>query len=173
MSLNGFWTICFDGFKLLMCICTPISNHFTQVCHKVPYLCVRLKNTNTLQYADHTVIYTGQKDVKKLSKLLNEDLEAILILFFEKELLANLKNGKTESMLFGTGQRLSRINEGLELFYREQNIRSTDKYKYLGNIVDPSLTLNDNFEAKYKTALKCLKLLSRAPNPLLLRYTTC
>jgi len=120
-----------------------------------------LKNSNTLQYADDTVIYIGHKDIKQLSKLLNEDLSAISNFFYENELLANLKKGKTESMLFGTNQRLSKINHGLELFYREQIIKNTDSYKYLGNIVDPSLTLNTDFDAKYKKASNRLKLLAR------------
>ena len=120
-----------------------------------------LKNSETLQYADDTVIYTAHKDISQLSNLLNEDLISISNYFYENELLANLKKGKTESMLFGTNQRLSKTPKQLELFYRGERINNTDSYKYLGNTVDPSLTLNANFDAKYKNASKRLKLMAR------------
>ena len=120
-----------------------------------------LKNAKSLQYADDNVIYTAHKDINQLSKLLNEDLNSISNFFYENELLANLKKGKTETMLFGTSKRLSKINQGLELFYREERINNTESYKYLGNTVDPTLTLNSDFDAKYKNASKRLKLMAR------------
>lgn len=120
-----------------------------------------LKNTDTLQYADDTVIFTGHKDVSQLSKLINEDLDTISHFFYENELLANLKKGKTESMLFGTNQRLKKVNQGLDLFYRGEKINNTDSYKYLGNIVDPTLTLNPDFDAKHKNASRRLKLMAK------------
>jgi len=65
----------------MLMIYTLTYNHFVQVCHKVSYLdpynfssyfstlpqdC--LECTDTLQYADDTVIYTGHKDIKDFSK---------------------------------------------------------------------------------------------------------
>ena len=71
-----------------------------------------------IQYADDTVIYLGHKNVNEISKLLNEDLDLISTYFNENELLMNLKKGKTETMLFGTSQRLSKLDSSLELYYR-------------------------------------------------------
>lgn len=120
-----------------------------------------LKNAETLQYADDTVIYAAHKDIDQLTNLLNEDLVSVSNYFHENELLANLKRGKTEAMLLGTNQRLSKTPRGLELYYRGEKINTTDSYNYLGNIVDPTLSLNPNFDAKYKNASKRLKLMAR------------
>ena len=64
-------------------------------------------------------------------------------------------------MLFGTTRRLSKAENGLNLFYRGDLIQNTEQYKYLGNIVDPSLTLNTDFDQKYKKVTKRLRLLSK------------
>ena len=110
----------------------------------------QIKNSEIIQYADDTVIYLADKDVTEIAKLLNEDLEAISGYFYESELLMNLKKGKTESMLFGTSQRLSKLDTTLQLYYRGEKVYNTDTYKYLGNIVDPALNLNLDFDQKYR-----------------------
>jgi hypothetical protein len=131
-----------------------------------------LINTESIQYADDTVIFAADKDVNHLSSVLNEDLSAISNFFYENELLANLKKGKTEAMLFGTSKRLSKINHGLELYYREEQITNTDNYKYLGNIVDSTLTLNEDFDRKYKSTTKRLNLMSKV-RPFLTKICCC
>ena len=124
-------------------------------------LSTQLKNSNMIQYADDTVIYLGHKNVNEISKLLNEDLDLISTYFNENELLMNLKKGKTETMLFGTSQRLSKLDSSLELYYRGERVNCTDKYKYLGNVVDPALNLNSDFDQKYKKASSRLRLLTK------------
>ena len=66
--------------------------------------------------------------------------------------MLNLKKSKTEFMLLGTQQKLSKCDTEINLTYRGQSIYTTDRYKYLGNVVDPKLTMSDNFESKYKKA---------------------
>ena len=124
-------------------------------------LSTQLKNSNMIQYADDTVIYLGHKNVNEISKLLNEDLDLISTYFNENELLMNLKKGKTETMLFGTSQRLSKLDSSLELYYRGERVNCIDKYKYLGNVVDPALNLNSDFDQKYKKASSRLRLLTK------------
>ena len=75
--------------------------------------------------------------------------------------MQHLKKGKTEAMLFGTTRRLSKAENGLNFFYRGDLIQNTEQYKYLGNIVDLSLTLNTDFDQKYKKVTKRLRLLSK------------
>jgi hypothetical protein len=80
-------------------------------------------------------------------------------------LLINLKKWKTEMMVFGTGKRLSAQPRQLRVEYRGKPIKTTQSYKYLGYVLDPGLTLNENFEAAYKLkAGNRVQLLSRIRN---------
>ncbi len=76
----------------------------------------------------------------------------------ENELMINLKNRKTETMLFGTGKRLSATERNLQLRYRGHAINTTASYKYLGYTLDACLSLNENFNSAYKRASKRLRL---------------
>lgn len=104
-----------------------------------------LQNCDIVQYADDTVIFAADSNINEISRVLNEDLENISEYCFKNELLLNLKKGKTGAMLFGTAQRISKAENGLELYYRGELVQNTEQYRYLGNIVDPSLTLNVDF----------------------------
>ena len=79
---------------------------------------------------------------------------------YENELILNLKKGKTESMLFGTSKRRSK-EKSLELTIDEHPINNTTQYCYLGNKLDPGLSLNENFESSYKKASGRLHLLRK------------
>ena len=81
--------------------------------------------------------------------------------FDENELIINLKSGKTEMMLFGTGKRLSGQPREMNVEYRGQPINVTQSYKYLGYLLDPTLTFNENFEVAYKKASNRVRLLSK------------
>ena len=69
-------------------------------------------------------------------------------------------------MIFGTAQRLSKINDTLSISYRGVNINVTSQYKYLGIEVDSSLNLNSHFDNTYKKATGRLKLLNKLRNQL-------
>jgi len=60
-------------------------------------------------------------------------------------------------MLFGTAQRLSKKNH-TELEIESQQINCTGSYCCLGNELNQSLNLNDNFEKAYKRASGRLNL---------------
>ena len=62
--------------------------------------------------------------------------------------------------MFGTSQKLSK-NRSLELAYEGQNINFTNSYKYLGCVVDSTLSLNQFFQNGYKNGSNRLKLLSK------------
>ena len=110
---------------------------------------------------EDTVIFVADSNVNEISKLLNEDLNNVSDFCFENKLLLNLKKGKTEAMLFGTTQQLLKAENALKFFYRSDPVQNTEQYKYLGNIVDPSLTLNADFDHEYKKVTKRLRLLSK------------
>ena len=99
-----------------------------------------------------------------IEKTLSSDMDLIAEYSDANELLINLKKWKTEMMVFGTGKRLSAQPRQLRVEYRGQPINTTQSYKYLGYVIDPSLTLNENFEAAYKKASNRVRLLSRIRN---------
>ena len=77
-----------------------------------------MRHSEVIQHADDTVIFVAESDVSEILKLLNEDLKIVSTFCFGNELILNLKKGKTEAMLFGTTQRLSKAENGVKLFYR-------------------------------------------------------
>jgi hypothetical protein len=62
-----------------------------------------LVNSRVKKYADDTVVYFSGKDVEAIEGALAQDLEEIARFSYQNELVINLKKGKTEIMLFGTG----------------------------------------------------------------------
>ena len=68
-----------------------------------------LRHSNVINFADDTVVYIKGKEKQTIEKLLNEDIEYISNYFYKNQLIINLKKGKTESMIFGTNQRLKKI----------------------------------------------------------------
>ena len=109
-------------------------------------------------YADDTVVYVEKE---KVEEFLNADLQQVASYFDENELFINLRKGKTEAMIFGTGKRLSKTNKHLDVSFRQQQIKNVSEYKYSGNIVDQHLNFNQHFEKVYKKASGRLKLLRR------------
>ena len=120
-----------------------------------------LEKSKVIMYADDTVIYCNGKLKTQIESDLNHDLNKVSEYFENNELIANLKKGKTEAMLFGTAKRLSMIDKILNVFYRGQQINYVQEYKYLGNKVDPNLNFNKTFDTSYKTASGRLRLLQK------------
>ena len=112
-------------------------------------------------YADDTVVYVDNTNKEIVEKFLNADLQRVASYFDENELLINLRKGKTEAMIFGTGKRLSKTNKHLDVSFQQQPINNVSEYKYLGNVVDQHLNFNQNFDKVYKKASGRLKLLQR------------
>ena len=82
---------------------------------------------NVLQFADDTVIFVSSKKVCDIEYLLNSDLNSVSLYLNTNELVANLKKGKTESMLFGTAKRISSLpgdSRNLKLFFNDNPILS-------------------------------------------------
>ena len=53
-------------------------------------------------------------------------------------------------MIFGTAKRIAKIEDRFQVHYRNEPINHVCSYSYLGNILDPSLSLNNDFASKYK-----------------------
>jgi hypothetical protein len=73
-----------------------------------------------------------------------------------------MKKGKTESMLFGTGKRLSTLNDRqMNLECNGSKVNFTSHYKYLGVHLKSSLNMNDLVNKAFKKASGYLKLLAK------------
>ena len=81
-----------------------------------------LNHCEFFPYADDTVILFAGKNGADIAYALNADLESIGAYCVTNELLLNLKAGKTESMLFGSSQRLSRYGKNLNITYENTPI---------------------------------------------------
>ena len=79
----------------------------------------------------------------------------------ENELILNLGQGKTESMLFGTSRNLSKQPDSLNVSYRYRSIAFTANYKYLEVEINPTLNMNIHVQNSYKRACERLRLLSK------------
>ena len=76
-------------------------------------------------------------------------------------MLLNFEKGKTESMIFGTSKRIAKTNDQFQVHYRSEPINHVSSYKYLGNVLNPALSLNSDFDSKYEKAVQRLKLMSK------------
>jgi hypothetical protein len=104
-------------------------------------------------YADDTVLHYAHKEVSIIEEELTEDLPRLSEWFEQNELMVNLKKGKTEYMLFGTGKNLSK-NDGhvLNIKLKEEWVNIVTSYSFLGILLDQTLCLGDHFNKIYKRA---------------------
>jgi len=116
--------------------------------------------SKVINFADDTVIYLSSKTHTEIEKDLNTDLKNIADYFTTNELVINLKAGKTESLLFGTHKRLNQNADSIQLAYNSQPIASTKEYKYLGTVLDQTLSFATHFQNLYKKTSGRLRLLS-------------
>ena len=106
-----------------------------------------------LNYADDTVIFTSSNDINAIKDSLSQDLDNLSNWFRDNELIFNLKKGKTEVMLFGTGKRLNLLQGcQVKLSVNGAPINTTTCYKYLGVHLDPTLNFEMHFRKIYKAA---------------------
>ena len=120
-----------------------------------------VKHAHVLKYADDTVVYISGKIVKDISSLLSVDLSSIAKWFKENELPMNLKQGKTEALLFGTSQKTTQNFKDFEIYANKSKIPITKEYKYLGVPVDSSLNMTPFLDKCYKKASSRLNLLAK------------
>lgn len=71
-----------------------------------------------------------------------------------------MKPGKTESLIFGTRKNLSKNEPTLNLTFNGKPINATTNYKYLGTVLDQTLSMNQHFASLYKKMSAKLRLLS-------------
>ena len=117
-----------------------------------------------MMYADDTVIYFTSSNLSELKLSLNLELVNLSRCLNLNKLILNVK--KTECMVFGTGQRLASQNsDTIDLNIHGQPIKSTNAFKYLGVVLDSTLSFNDHIEHLRKKLSKVLGVFSRARPP--------
>ena len=107
-----------------------------------------LKHSQSLNFADNTVVYVHGKTKDIVESQLNEDLKNMST-YFKTNQLINLNKGKTD---FGMSSRLSKCGKKLTLYYDDRVIQATEMHKHLGTILDSTLSLSTNFNRMYKKA---------------------
>ena len=94
---------------------------------------------NWLQQND-SISLLSHTDFHAIENSLNDDMEHVFEFLTKNELTLNAKKGKTEVILFGTSKRLSRLTVNLNICYGGETLNQTNRYKYLGTLLDPSLS---------------------------------
>ncbi|XP_057296299.1 uncharacterized protein LOC130625264 [Hydractinia symbiolongicarpus] len=112
-------------------------------------------------FNDLCTVVKHSEDLEIIETRLSSDMNCVLAWCLENELILNLGAGKTEAMLFGSKNNLSKQNSSLNVTYGYQTVRVTSTYKYLGVLIEPSLNLSSNFDLTYQKASGRLRLLYR------------
>ena len=102
---------------------------------------LHLKHSEVIKFADDTIIYVRGKDATLIQSKLTDDMNIISDWLDSNDLIMNLKQGKTETMLFGTAKSLNKfLNQPFEVSISDRIINNTSLYKYLGMKLDPTLS---------------------------------
>ena len=117
--------------------------------------------SNVIMYADDTIIFFSSAQLMEVELKLNMELTSLSEWLCGNKLLLNLN--KTEFMVFGTQQRLHRQGiEGIDIALGGESVKHCDAFKYLGVILDSSLSLNQHIDYVKKKVSKMLGIFSRA-----------
>ena len=123
-----------------------------------------VEHSSILKYADDTVLYVAGREIDSIEDKLSKDMDNLSEWLRCNELILNLKKCKTESILFGTAQRIGKqLSEPLKVTISQPTptvINNTKDYKYLGVQVDTTLNLNSHFDKCFKRASSRLRLLA-------------
>ena len=118
-----------------------------------------LKCSQFLHFANNTIVHVHGKTKDIVESQLNQDLKNMSTYFKTNQLITNLNKGKTETMIFGMSSRLSKCGKKLTLYYDDRVIHATETYKYLGTILDRTLSLSTNLDRMYKKTTSMLRRL--------------
>ena len=119
-----------------------------------------LRLCNIILYSDDTVLFYAGKTSTEIENILGSELEQIARWLNKNNLVINLKKSKTECVLYGTQQKTSK-SAAFEVKLDGLKIAESAAYKYLGVVMDKSLTYAEHIEKTLKKAGSRVKLLSR------------
>ena len=111
----------------------------------------------------------SHKNMNDIQEGLVKDMNAVAAWLNQNQLVINLSRGKTESMIFGTSQKLRKAgNPELTISIGANQIRSTSSYKYLRAQLDPTLSFNQHLNLVLKKAARKIKVLKKVRSSLTL-----
>ena len=109
-------------------------------------------------YADDSVLVSSGKDIPEIEKTLSSELSKIQSWLVQNRL--SLHIGKTESILFGSKQKLKQRNF-LEIKYQDSIIKSQNAIKYLGVTLDQNMSGASHAKSVIQKVNQTLKFLYR------------
>lgn len=113
-------------------------------------------------YADDTVIFYSNKSINRIRENLQNDFDRFNEWLKQNELVINTKIGKTETMILGTGKRISMTEKtSLEIKHQGRTINQTDYYRYLGLSLNNTLCMSEHLKSSIKIASSRLNLLKK------------
>ncbi len=89
------------------------------------------------------ILYYAHKDPKMIQETLENQCNSVYEWLGNNNLYLNLNKGKTEFVLFGTPQRLSKA-EKIEISINESVVHESFQYTYLGVTLDHHLNLHEH-----------------------------
>ena len=95
-------------------------------------------------YADDTLIYFASKSANEIQAQLTSDLTNVLSWLHANFLILNLE--KTKIMLVGTHQRIAEAADELVIEISNTRLERVNKFKYLGVLLDNTLSWKDHVE---------------------------
>ena len=116
-----------------------------------------LERCQILVYADNTVMYFTASNAQEISSTLTSELAKVNDGLVDNSLF--IHQGKTECVLFGTGSRLATANLSVEIDGKE--LTRVAEYKYLGVILDESLSWNAHVNYLISKVSKRIGILGR------------
>ena len=120
-----------------------------------------IQSCEVIMYADDTVIFHANKDLTVIENQLVKGMENVKNYCFTNELIISAKKGKTLVMLFDIPKRFKSPGKKLQITFSGKQINFVTNYKYLGAIIDDTMSLNDNFNRTYKAVSTRPQLLSK------------
>ena len=116
-----------------------------------------LERCQILIYADDTVMYFAANNAREISITITSELAKVNDWLVHNSLF--IHQGKTEYVLFGTGSRLANANFSVNIDGKE--LTRVAEYKYLGVILDESLSWNAHVNYLISKVSKRLGILGR------------
>ena len=96
------------------------------------------------KYAEDAVFYISGHDSESIKKKLNADILEVHNWLNDNDFSLNVKEVKTENMIFGTSIRVKEAAL-FNIQIKETSINQKSLYKFLGAHHDSTLALNGNF----------------------------
>ena len=102
-----------------------------------------LKSVSVQMYADNTVLYVSGKDGNTGAKALQVGLDKLSDWCKTNKLSLNAK--RTKQMIFGMRQQIKKVR-GINLHIEGKAIQEVPSFKYLGLVLDPMLSFNQQIK---------------------------